>query len=131
MLGARRVTGELVMPDRVAEGEQTEFWRKGGVKRVRPYFAAFVICFLAGVIGIVTLPFAPEKIYVLLLPFLGTVGIGAVWLLFMGRRMQRDLDKDSNEANLHFLRRFFYAIVLLAAVVAVALMLCVTLVSLL
>ena len=119
------------MPDRVADESVTEFWRKGGVKRVRPYFAAVAICTLAAVLGVVTLPSTPDKIYVLLIPVLGAVGIGAVWLLFVGRKMQRQLDSNSLEPNLNFLRRFFYAIILLAAVVAVTLMLCVTIVSLL
>lgn len=119
------------MPDRGADESVTEFWQKGGVKRVRPYFAAVAICTLAATFGVVTLPSTPDKIHYLLIPVLGAVGIGAVWLLFAGRKMQRHLDKNSLEPNLNFLRRFFYAIVLIAALMAVTLALCVTVISLL
>src|SRR5687768_1516020 len=76
-------TMPLVTPDRMAGEMMTAFWQRVGVERLRPYFAAFVICFLAAMIGVLSLPSTPDKAQVLLIPFLGLVGVGAVWLLFL------------------------------------------------
>jgi len=107
------------------------FWQRLAIQHRRPYIAAFIICTLSAIIGLTTLPSALTKTHLLLIPFLGLVGVGAVWLLCTGDKLQSHLDKNPDEPNLNYIRKLYYAIIIISALLAVTLLLCVTLVSLL